>query len=150
MRCVPVGFSVATKDQTPGRGARGNLKDIVSISERPTEVADRAVPGHVEGELVLGRGRKSQVATIVERTTRFTLLVPLPTDRKANTVRDAIASKLVELPEHLRRSLTWNQGKEIAAHVSFKVATDIDVYFCAPRSPWQRDTNENTNGLLRK
>jgi IS30 family transposase len=87
---------------------------------------------------------------IVERTTRFTLLVALPTDRKAHTVRGAIASKIVELPKHLRRSLTWDQGKEMAARADFKVATDIDVYFCDPHSPWQRGTNENTNGLLRQ
>jgi len=133
-----------------GRGARGRLKGIVSISERPVKVEDRAVPGHWEGDLILGRSGKSQVATIVVRTTRFTLLVPLPTDRKAHTVRDAIASKIVEFPEHLRRSLTWEQGKEMAAHADFKIATDLDVYFCDPHSPWQRGTNENTNGLLRQ
>jgi len=138
------------KGPNPGRGARGRLKDIVSISERPAEVEDRAVPSHWEGDLILGRGAKSQVATIVERTTRFTLLVALPTDRKAHTVRDAIASKIVELPEHLRRSLTWDQGKEMVAHADFKIATDIDVCFCDPHSPWQCGTNENTNGLLRQ
>ena len=122
----------------------------MSISERPAEAADRAVSGHWEGDLILGRGGKPQIATIVERTTRFTLLVPLPTDRKAHTVRDAIASKIVELPEQLRRSLTWDQGKEMAAHADFKVATDVAVYFCDPHSPWQRGTNENTNGLLRQ
>jgi len=86
----------------------------------------------------------------VERTTRLTLLVALPVDRKAHTVRDAIASEIVEIPEHLRRPLTWDQGKEMAAHADFRVATDIDVYFCDPHSPWQRGTNENTNGLLRQ
>ncbi len=88
--------------------------------------------------------------SLEERTTRFTLLMPLPTDRKAHTVRDAIASKIVELPEHLRRSITWDRGKEMAAHADFKVATDIDVHFGDPHSPWQRGTNANTNGLLRQ
>ena len=123
------------KGPNPGRGARGKLKDIVSISERPAEAADRAVPSDWEGALILGRGGKSEIATIVERTTRFTLLVPRPTDRKAHTVRVAIASKIVELPAHLRRSLTWDQGKEMAAHADFKVATDAAVYFCDPHSP---------------
>jgi IS30 family transposase len=90
------------------------------------------------------------VVTIVERTTRFTLLVALPTDRKAHTVRDAIASRIVGLPEHLRWSRTWDQGRELAAHADFKVATDNDVYFCDPHSPWRRGTNETTNGLLRQ
>ena len=138
------------KGPNPGRGTRGKLKDMVSISERPAEAVDRAIPGHWEGDLILGRAGKSQIATIVERTTRFTLLVRLPEDRKAVTVRDAVAVKIVELPEHLRRSLTWDQGKEMAAHVSFSVATDVAVYFCDPHAPWQRGTNENTNGLLRQ
>jgi len=136
------------KKSNPGRGARGSLKDIVSISEPPAEVAYRASAGHWEEYLVLGRRGKSQVVPIVERTTRFTLLVALPTDRKAHTVREAVASKIDEPPEHLRRTLTWDQGKEMTAHVRFHAATDVTVYFCDPHSPWQRGTNANTKGLL--
>ena len=138
------------KGPNPGRGKRGKLTDVVEISERPAEVADRAVPGHWEGDLILGRSGRSQVATMVERTSRFVQLIALPEDRKAATVRDALADKVTELPEALVRSLTWDRGKEMARHVDFTVATDVDVYFCDPHSPWQRGTNENTNGLLRR
>lgn len=142
------------KGPNPGRDARGKLKDTVSISERPAEAANRAVPGQWKGiwssDLVLGLGGKSQIVTIVERTTRFTLLVPLPIDRKAHTARDAIASRIVERPEQLRRSLAGDQGKEMAPHADFKVAADGTVYFYDSRSPSQRSTNQNTNALLRR
>lgn len=134
----------------PGRGTRGKLRDVVEISERPPEADDRAVPGHWEGDLLLGRSGRSQVGVIVERTSRFTQLAALPTDRKAATVREAIARKITLLPDDLARSLTWDRGKEMAQHVRFSVDTGVDVYFCDPHSPWQRGTAENTNGLLRQ
>ncbi len=138
------------KGPNPGRGKRGKLKDVVEISERPAEVEDRAVPGHWEGDLILGRSGRSQVGVIVERTSRFVQLIALPEDRKAVTVKDAIADKIGRLPIDLTRSLTWDRGKELARHVDFTVETGIDVYFCDPHAPWQRGTAENTNGLLRQ
>jgi IS30 family transposase len=128
--------------------SRGQIIDAVSISERPAEVEDRAIPGHWEGDLLSGTGN-SHIATLVERHSRFTILVKVPSKDTA-TVVDALTRQVRKLPAALRRSLTWDRGLEMAKHKSFTVATKVNVYFCDPQSPWQRGTNENTNGLLRQ
>ncbi len=130
--------------------AKANLTDVVSISERPAEAEDRAVPGHWEGDLILGSNCRSAIGTLVERTTRFVLLVHLPAGHSAVAVRDAMIPAISSLPEQLRRSLAWDRGTELARHRDITLATGLDIYFCDPHSPWQRGSNENTNGLLRQ
>lgn len=147
-RCLRTGRA---KRRPQGRmEKRGKIPDMVMISERPAEVEDRAVPGHWEGDLLMGAGSRSAIGTLVERTTRFVMLLHLPDGREAAKVREAMAAKIQTLPEALRRSVTWDQGREMTEHVRFSVDTGVDIYFCDPHSPWQRGSNENTNGLLRQ
>ena len=163
--CLRTGRALRVPRARVGERGKGFITDEVMISQRPAEAADRAVPGHWEGDLIIGLDR-SAIGTLVERTSRFTMLLHLPpmpgrdgprikngpavTGAGAEAVRDAIAAQLGALPEQLRRSLTWDQGAEMAQHARLRIDTGLQVYFCDPQSPWQRGTNENTNGLLRQ
>jgi len=163
--CLRTGRALRAPRNRTSKGNRSFVTDELLISERPAEVEDRAVPGHWEGDLILGTDR-SAIGTLVERSSRFTMLLHLPpieghdspttksspplTGAGAAAVRDAIADTITTLPEQLRRSLTWDQGIEMAQHVRLRLDTGLQIYFCDPRSPWQRGTNENTNGLLRQ
>ena len=163
--CLRTGRVLRVPRARVGARGKGFISEEVMISQRPAEAADRAVPGHWEGDLIIGSDR-SAIGTLVERSSRFTMLLHLPplpdrdgprvkngppvTGAGAQAVRDAITAQLGGLPEHLRRSLTWDQGAELAQHARLKIDTGLQVFFCDPQSPWQRGTNENTNGLLRQ
>jgi IS30 family transposase len=148
--CLRTGRAMRmAKAYTKGGHGRGQLRDMVMISERPAEVADRAVPGHWEGDLIFGK-KMTAIGTLVERHSRYVMLLKLPNGHSAEEVRKVMTKRILTLPAQLRRSVTWDQGKEMAEHVQFTVDTGVQIYFCDPKSPWQRGSNENTNGLLRQ
>jgi IS30 family transposase len=147
-RCLRSGRTARKSQGGHNRGAR--VRDMVMIADRPAEVEDRAVPGHWEGDLIIGKDHQSAVGTLVERTTRFVLLLHLPNGYEAREVESAMRKAIATLPKELVRSITWDQGTEMARHVDFTVKTGVPIYFCDPHSPWQRGSNENTNGLLRQ
>jgi IS30 family transposase len=148
-RCLRTGRAVR-KPHARTDERRARIPEMVMISERPAEAADRAVPGHWEGDLIIGRNSRSAIGTLVERSTRYCLLLHLPDTHGAEQVQQAMLAAITRLPEHLWRSLAWDQGIEMSRHRQISMATGIPIYFCDPASPWQRGTNENTNGLLRQ
>jgi IS30 family transposase len=147
--CLRTGRALRRPRRKAGE-RRGRIPGMVMISERPAEAADRAVPGHWEGDLIMGAGNASAIGTLVERSTRYCLLLHLPAGHDPAAVRDQMITAIQGLPAMLRRSMTWDQGKEMALHAQITAATDMPIYFCDPHSPWQRGSNENTNGLLRQ
>ena len=147
--CLRTGRALR-KPQRRANTRRNRIPNMVNISERPPEVEDRAVPGHWEGDLILGSQNKSAIGTVVERASRFVMLLHLPDDHAALAVQEAIVAKMAVLPATLRKTLTWDQGCEMTNHIAIAAAAQLDIYFCDPHSPWQRGTNENTNGLLRQ
>ena len=147
-RCLRTGRAVRRPQGRP-KSTKGQIRDMVMISERPAAVEDRAVPGHWEGDLIMGKNQTA-IGTLVERWSRYVMLFPLPDGKDAESVRIALEATVKRLPTHLWESLTWGQGKEMAQHAQFTVDTAVQVYFCDPKSPWQRGSNENTNGLLRQ
>ncbi|MEU2061541.1 IS30 family transposase [Streptomyces sp. NPDC013455] len=149
-RSLRTGRSVRRPHRQAHKRTSRAVKDMVMISDRPAEAEDRAVPGHWEGDLIIGKDGRSAIGTLVERSTRYLMLMHLPVGHSAIATRNALATTVQTLPRHFWRSLTWDQGSEMAAHKAFTVATDIPVFFCNPASPWQRGSNENTNGLLRQ
>jgi IS30 family transposase len=148
--CLRTGRAQRRPQMRVEQSGAGRLRNMVLISDRPPEVEDRAVPGHWEGDLIIGKGGRSAIGTLVERSSRYVMLVRLPHGRSAEEFRAALTRTVSKLPGELRRTLTWDQGKEMADHVRFSTDTDMQVYFCDPHSPWQRGSNENTNGLLRQ
>jgi transposase, IS30 family len=149
-KCLRTGRAMRVPNRQGAHRKNRVLPDMVNISQRPAEADDRAVPGHWEGDLIIGKGNASAIGTLVERSTGYTMLVPLRHGFKAEQVAPALAAKIKTLPEALRRSLTWDQGVEMRDWKQVKMAADIAIFFCDPHSPWQRPTNENTNGLLRQ
>ena len=148
--CLRTGRAQRRPQMRTLKSGGGRLQNMILISDRPPEIEDRAVPGHWEGDLIIGKGGRSAIGVLVERASRYVLLLHLPHGRTAEDVRAALTRQIRKLPAELRRTLTWDQGKEMAEHAKFTMDTNMTVYFCDPHSPWQRGSNENTNGLLRQ